>query len=267
MESRVNGYGKDELNMKSVFIPGFLAALVLAIALPLSGCASNGPEEPSPDWPEPAEPVLLLQPGDNLQIKFAYWPELDEEQLIRPDGMIALQLIGEVKAQGSSPDQLREELLARYASKLKNPEIAVIVRSFDSRRVYVGGEVRTPGVVPLQGRMTAMQAIMAAGGFLKPSAKLAQVLVVRRRDDKQYAKLIDLRAPLETNQSQPFYLEPFDVVCIPPKNIDKVDQWVEQYVNRVIPRNVSFFFGYSKLYEEDSDFDTTVPPIQITPVP
>lgn len=208
---------------------------------------------------------MTLQPGDNLQIKFAYWPELDEEQAIRPDGMIALQLIGEVKAKGISPDQLREELLARYASKLKNPEIAVVVRSFDSRRVYIGGEVRNPGIVPLQGRMTAMQAIMAAGGFLKPSAKLTQVLIVRRRDDKQYAKLIDLRAPLETNQSQSFYLEPFDVVCVPPKNIDKVDQWVEQYINRVIPRNVSFFFGYSKLKEDDSGTNTTVPPIQIQP--
>lgn len=219
----------------------FVASLALVAAL--SGCITTPP--PSESFPVAAEPKVVLQPGDVLQVKFLYWPELNEEkQSIRPDGKISLQLVGDVQAQGRTPDELRSELLGLYQDKLIEPEISVVVNSLDSHRVYVTGEVQNPGLVMINGRLTALESIMQAGGFLKESAKKRTVVVVRQRDGQQFATTLDLRKALEESESEPFLLEPYDVVYVPPTNIDQVDQFVEQYVNRIVPRSVHWGFQY-----------------------
>ncbi len=70
-----------------------------------------------------------VQVQDELDIKFFFNPELNETVLVRPDGRIALQLIGEVSIVGYSVEEIREVLVEQYASQLKNPEIAVLLRS------------------------------------------------------------------------------------------------------------------------------------------
>jgi len=70
-----------------------------------------------------------VQVGDQLDIKFFFNPELNENILVRPDGRIALQLIGETTVVGHTVEQIREILIKRYAGQLKNPEIAVLLRS------------------------------------------------------------------------------------------------------------------------------------------
>ena len=218
-----------------------MAAVMLAVAI--SGCITTPP--PSESFPVAAEPKVVLQPGDVLQVKFLYWPELNEEkQSIRPDGMISLQLVGDVQAQGRTPDELRTNLLDIYQDKLIEPEISVVVNALDSHRVYVSGEVPNPGLVMINGRLTALEAIMQAGGFLKESAKKRTVVVVRQRDGRQFSTTLDLRKALEEPESDPFLLEPYDIVFVPPTNIDQVDQWVEQYVNKIVPRSVHWGFTY-----------------------
>jgi protein involved in polysaccharide export with SLBB domain len=209
----------------------------------LSGCVTTPP--PSESFPVAAEPKVVLQPGDVLQVKFLYWPELNEEkQSIRPDGKISLQLVGDVQAQGRTPDELRTDLLSMYQDKLIEPEISVVVNSLDSHRVYVTGEVQNPGLVMINGRLTALEAVMQAGGFLKESAKRATVVVVRQREGKQFSTTLDLRKALEEPETEPFLLEPYDIVFVPRTNIDQVDQWVDQYINKLVPRNVHWSFTY-----------------------
>ena len=200
------------------------------------------------DWPAatPADVVVLLQPGDVLKIKFMGWPELDEEQAIRPDGKISLLLVGDVEAAGQTPEQLRAKLLSLYTGKIKNPEegsINVVVSGFDSQRVYVGGEVKLPGLVMLKGTLTPLEAIMQCGGFIKESAKLNTVVVIRERDGKQYAIALNLRKSLQQPESTPFYLQAHDVVYVPRTAIDRVDQWVNQYFNNIVPKNLHYTFS------------------------
>ncbi|MCC6694675.1 MAG: polysaccharide export protein [Candidatus Hydrogenedentes bacterium] len=215
-----------------------------------AGCATT--PEPAESFPIAQEPRVVLKPGDVLQVKFLYWPELNEEyQSIRPDGKISLQLVGEVHAEGLEPAQLRQELLTLYQDKLIDPEISVVVRSLDSHRVYVGGEVLSPGLVPIQGQLTALEAIMQAGGPRKQSAKMNSVVIVRQQDDRQYATTIDLRESLESPESIAFELAPRDIIYVPRTAIDRVDQWVDQYINQVIPRSVHTNFTLTK--ELDSD--------------
>ncbi|MFQ6036647.1 MAG: polysaccharide biosynthesis/export family protein, partial [Sedimentisphaerales bacterium] len=148
---------------------------------------------------------VTLEPGDEIEVKFYYTPELDITQMVRPDGKISLQLIGELEVQGKTPAELREELLRLYGPHLKNPEVAVIVRSLLSRRVYVGGQVVTPGVIEMPAETDVLEAIMQAGGFLLPEAKVKNVIVIRHRDSQRYVYSVNLEPALRGDGSQPFY--------------------------------------------------------------
>ncbi|GJL63936.1 MAG: hypothetical protein NPIRA04_25900 [Nitrospirales bacterium] len=70
-----------------------------------------------------------VQVGDQLDFKFFFNPELNESVEVRPDGRIALQLVGEISIVGYTVAQIREVLIEKYAGQLKNPEVAVLLRS------------------------------------------------------------------------------------------------------------------------------------------
>ena len=219
----------------------FLRAGVLA-AVAYCSCATQPRVPAAHDNPLPnTSRVDKLMPGDTIDVKFVYWPDLDETQAIRTDGMVSLALVGDVQAAGLTSSELRSRLIELYKPHLKDPEITVITRTETSRPVYVGGEVLKPGAVPMMGRMTVMAAIMAAGGIQKRSAKLDTVLIIREMEGIQYARTIDLREAYKSAESESFYLEPYDIIFVPPTVIDRVNQWIEQYVNRVIPENIGTY--------------------------
>ena len=180
-------------------------------------------------------PVVALAPGDVLEFKFFYTPDLNEVQTIRPDGKIMLQLIGEVEVEGKSPAELREKLIKLYTPHLKTPEIAVIIQSFYERRVYVGGQVMTPGIVEMPGTMTLLEAIMQSGGFNVREAEVRNVVVIRHINGQRYGQSIDMKPALTGDEVQPFYLAPKDIVYVPQTTIAKVDQWIDQHINKIIP--------------------------------
>lgn len=190
-----------------------------------------------------SSPRVILGPGDEVEIRFYYTPELDITQMVRPDGKITLQLIGELDVQGKSPAELREELLRLYGPHLKNPEVAVIVRSLLNRRVYVGGQVVTPGIVEMPGKTDVLEAVMQTGGFLLPEAEVRNVVVIRHMDGQRYAYAVNLEPALKGRASQPFFLQPQDIVYVPRTKITKVNQWVEQHINALIP-SIPFYFSY-----------------------
>jgi protein involved in polysaccharide export with SLBB domain len=180
-------------------------------------------------------PNVTLAPGDVIEVKFFYTPELNELQTVLPDGKIALQLIGEVEVEGKSPAELKNELMKLYSSQLKTPEIAVLVRSFYERRVYVGGQVMAPGIVEMPGTMTLLEAIMQAGGFNVVEAEVRNVIVIRHINGQRYGQSIDMKPALTGDKVPPFYLAPKDIVYVPQTTIAKVDQWIDQHINKIIP--------------------------------
>ena len=137
--------------------------------------------------PMPEQPKVILASGDEVEVKFQYWPELDDTQTIRPDGQISLPMVDDIQAAGKSPQELDAYLTELYQMKLKDPVITVIVRTLVSQRIFVGGEVQEPGPIALEGRMDLLGAIMAAGGFINLSADPANVIVFRHQDNKRYA--------------------------------------------------------------------------------
>jgi len=240
---KVSGWKRKHLLQGAM---GFL--FILSI-----GCASTEPARvpmasASPRDPDPA---ITLGAGDVLDVKFYYAPELNESQAVRPDGKIALQLIGEVEVQGKTPAQLREELVRFYKTQLRRPEVAVIVRSLHNRRVYVGGEVKTPSLIPMPGRLTALEAIMQVGGFNMATAELSNVIIIREHNGKFEGRALDFKEILKGKPAPMVTLEPRDIVYVPRTRIVELNQWVEQYITRMIPD-----VGITWLYNTSSGAST-----------
>lgn len=186
---------------------------------------------------------VILAPGDEVEIKFYFTPELDVRQVVRPDGNLSLLLVGEVKAEGKTPALLTDELIRGYKPHLKEPQVAVIIRSLYNRRVYVTGEVVTPGVVEMPGRLTLMEAIMGAGGFSVAEADTKHVIVIRQKGGIRCACKINMGPSLDGRSiHEPFYLFPKDVVFVPQTGIAKLNQWIDQHINKIVPRAIYFRF-------------------------
>jgi polysaccharide export outer membrane protein len=231
-------------------VVGRFRSLVIVVflgSIQLFGCRS----EPSYPYSHASEtkaatPIrLALVPGDVVEVKFFYTPNLDESQTVRPDGKIQLQLIGEVGVEGKTPGELRNELLELYTPHLKAPQIAVVVRSFQERRVFVGGQVLTPGIIEMPGEMDALEAVMQAGGFDLREAEVRNVVIIRHRNGQRYGYSINLKPALMGDETQPFYLEPNDIIYVPRTKIAKLNQWIDQHINKIIPDTGLFFMRRS----------------------
>lgn len=221
----------------------WLTLLVVAILMStlLMGCQAPV-RYPSGSEAEPSSsPHVTLVAGDVIEVRFFYTPQLNETQTVRPDGKIVLQLVGEVEAQGMTPAGLRNELLRLYAPHLKDPEVAVIVRSFQNRRVFVSGQVMTPGIVEMPGKITVLEAIMQAGGFDMREAEVRNVIVIRHKEDQRYGYSLNLKPMMTGGEIQPFFLEPQDIVYVPRTEIAKANQWIDQHINKLIPQSGFFF--------------------------
>jgi protein involved in polysaccharide export with SLBB domain len=181
----------------------------------------------------------VIEPGDTLTLRFERNPELNEDSLVvRPDGMIAPQLIAEVQAAGLTPAALSEELHQAYAGELAHPKVTVGVKTFTKHRISVAGEVTTPGVQPLLHGLTLSQAIQHAGGFLK-SANRAQVIVIRHHVDGTVSgHAVDLEEVESGNHPQDdVTLQALDQIYVPKSQIASINVVVEQYIRNNIPVN------------------------------
>ena len=234
-------------------------------------CAT-GPSVPTNvEEPLVTRDAYTIEPGDELEVVFTYWPELTATQTVRSDGKISLRYIDDVAVAGLEPEVCSETLNGLYEDILNNPDIKVVLRA-ENRHVYVGGEVRLSSSlnglyrVPLVGKLTPMEAIMQAGGFTKASAKLSNVLIIRRFDDKRYARTVDLRRNFKDAEGAPFYLEPNDIVFVPRTKIDRINQWVEQFIDKIFPRGTAIDLIDLLDIDEDTSVKSTTYSVDSTAV-
>ncbi|MFT3781722.1 MAG: polysaccharide biosynthesis/export family protein [Nibricoccus sp.] len=191
---------------------GILFSLLLAIGL--GGCAqisSNAPA-PAPARDSHATESLALNEGDVLRVSFPGTPALDTVQTIRRDGRIVLPLVGEVQASGYTPSEFNAQLTKLYAPQLINKEVVVSLVS-SSFTVFVSGAVLRPGKVVSDRPLTALEAIMEAGGFDSAKANMKAIVVIR--EGQPLREKIDLKRVLDGKNDTPFYLKPRDIIHVP----------------------------------------------------
>jgi len=173
------------------------------------------------------EDRYTLNPGDVLDIQYRYTPEFNQTVTIQPDGYISLEIGGDLKVSGRNLTQVRALILSKARERLASPELNVILKEFQKPYVVVAGEVVTPGKFEVREKMTAIQAVLLAGGF-KDSAKSSQILVFRKLNaDTAEVKSLDFRtlkktADLENDLS----LQAGDMILVPRNRLSKVERYV-----------------------------------------
>jgi protein involved in polysaccharide export with SLBB domain len=215
-----------------------LASLVVAQALFVSLAGAQ-----SPATPDAKQDVYVLQKGDSIEVKVFNVADLTETVTIRPDGRISLLLLDEVEAAGLTTMKLDEIITAQYAKYYRDPQVTIIVKTFVNQKVYVGGEVTTPGMVALAGELTAVRAVLQAGG-LKTTAKADAVILLRNAGaGPPVMTLLNLREIFE--KGRPDYpLQAFDVVYAPRTRIAKANEFVDKYIKQLVPITLTAGFSY-----------------------
>lgn len=154
--------------------------VVLGLLL-LSGCAHRAPARV-----DNSDQPYRIGREDILDV--AVWRDADLSRTlpVRPDGFISLPMVGEVKAEGRTPEELAAEVREALKPYVQDPRVTVIVREVNSSRVFITGEVTHPGAYPLRGRVSILQAIALAGGFTDFADRDA-IVVLRRSGAKKAA--------------------------------------------------------------------------------
>ena len=234
----------------------FACAGVAGAAVLLTGCAQTDgdlPPVPQISAPQAGGPATLpayrVQVGDLLDVKLFLNPELNEEVVVRPDGMISTTLAEEIPAYNRTPAEISAALRDRYRTTLTDPQISVIVHTFAPNRIYVAGEVNNPGeFVTVGPNLTLSQAIARAGG-VRLSAAQGRVFVLRRgADDKpqalqaNYLDVISGKDPLSDVR-----LAQYDVVYVPRTGIYEAYTFWNQFVQQFIPMNWGFSYNINPI--------------------
>ncbi len=142
-----------------------------------------GPAMPQYDYsqePDPRKSEYVIGVSDQLQVTVWRNPEASATVTVRPDGTITLPLIGDLRAAGRTPSQLRDEITRRQAAYVKDESatVTVAVLAVNSYRFTVAGEVTSPGVYGSPRYLTVVEAIAMAGGFTR-FAKRNKITIVR----------------------------------------------------------------------------------------
>ena len=245
-----------KLNKKTSHFFIISAIVIGLVEFVLMGCSSHrivSMKDAQAVFPATQKPQeYFIQPGDQLDIKFFYNPELNETVSVRPDGKISLQLVDDVQAAGLTPSQLDEYLTNKYAKELRKPVVTVIVISFSGQVVYVGGEVNTPGLIDLSAGMSPLQAVINAGGFRETAMPQGAIVIRKDKDNRPVPVRVNLKDALYGNSSEPdIQLQPYDIVYIPMSAIAEANKFVRQYIQELLLfRGVSLGFSY-ELHADD----------------
>ena len=216
-------------------------AVVIVNSLLIAGCTQYTSVVPKhvdgfAAWSDEVAPHRIAA-GDEIELRFLLNPELNDTKLvIGPDGRVTIPLLGSVGAAGLTVAQFRSELEKAYASKLRVSDLDVVIRTYGSSRIFVGGEVKTPGVLPLQGPTDVMQGVLMAGGFLN-TARSGEVVVIRRRaDNVPMLRTVDLgRYAGSVDPRDDIPLQSQDVVFVPKAKVAEFDLFIDQYLNQTLP--------------------------------
>ncbi|HEV2318764.1 MAG TPA: polysaccharide biosynthesis/export family protein [Verrucomicrobiae bacterium] len=174
---------------------------------------AQSPAESAKDQSPPPQ-IMVVREGDTLTVSVPGSPSLDTTQQVRTDGKIVLPLIGEIVASGKTPEQLQRELLKLYQPQVTAKQVIVTVQS-PNIPVYVTGAVLRPGPITVNHPVSALDAIMEAGGFDYTKANLKAVVIVRQEKDRTVRYKLNLKKVLAGSVGAPFYLRPFDIVYVP----------------------------------------------------
>ena len=202
----------------SAAIPSSAQTPAPATAKPTAQASGKpaAPATPPPAVGGIATPAdYVIGADDQLEIVFWREKEMSTTVTVRPDGMISLPLLNEVKAAGLTPEELRVSVTATAEKLMEQPTVSILIKDIKSRKVYVTGQVGKPGPYLLLAPMTVLQMIAVAGG---PSeyANKSEIVVVRTDGSKSTSLRFNYEDVSKgKNLAQNVVLKPGDTIIVP----------------------------------------------------
>ena len=223
---------------------------LLILGLTAAACAGPPATDPDPLWrglPSaelPANAGFLLAPGDRLEIIVHTAPELSRQSVVDPDGFIHLPGLAPVTASARPVSAVRADLEAALSAELINPRTDVLLAGLAARSIFVGGEVRSPGLFELPGDIDPVQAILMAGGFTN-SAFAQEILIIRKLPEGgMAAELIDLRrGARDASLAAWLPLQRFDILYVPDRRMTEPGLFARRLLREEAPPPFLSFYG------------------------
>ena len=206
---------------------GFLVIAVLAASQVGTAQVPQLPANPPATRPAPSTPPanlptgvaapadFVIGPNDVLTIVFWRDKDMSGDVAVRPDGKISLPLLNDVQAAGLTPEQLRQQITTAAERLVEDPNVTVVVKEINSRRVYITGQVAKPGPYPLSGPTSVLQLIAMAGGVLE-YADSKNITIMRSENGKPSSFQFNYKDVVKRkNLKQNIELRPGDTVIVP----------------------------------------------------
>jgi polysaccharide export outer membrane protein len=178
-----------------------------AASQPASAAAAAGSAAINPE-------TYVIGADDNLQVTVWKEPSFSGTFPVRPDGMISLVMLGDIRAAGRTPTQLSNDITERLKKYIQDPVVSVVVLAVNSQKIFVIGEVGHVGAIMLTPGMTTLQAIAAAGG-LSMFANEKHIYILRGVPGKQQKIPFNYKKALKGDNNQNISLQPGDTIVVP----------------------------------------------------
>lgn len=239
---------KDAL--KYILSAGIRVAVCLIL---LNGCATTGKTSKATEGITPPASdeapkeirvtEFILGPGDKIEIMVYRHDDLKRTVQIDTSGKITYPLVGDIQAGGLSIFQLRDKIRDGLSKYIIDPQVSVGVTAVQSQKVIVLGEVKNPGLFPIDSPLTTLDAISKAGGFTL-DAKQKNVLLIRGGLEKPELITLNIDSIFtEHDISQNVYLQNGDIIYVPATFIANVSRFFE-HLSRIISPIVQAEAGY-----------------------
>jgi polysaccharide export outer membrane protein len=196
-------------------------SLAIAVAIASAGLAAEAGQQHASNAGattdtamEGVDPEYVIGLDDVLTITFWKDKDMSSEVIVRPDGRITLPLLNDVRAAGLSPEELRRQIAARAQEFVDDPNLTVTVKTINSRKVFITGQVAHPGPYSLTGRTTVVQLVSMAGG-LTEYADARNLIVLRTENGKPVSYRVNYKdLERQVNVAQNIFLQPNDTVIV-----------------------------------------------------
>jgi polysaccharide export outer membrane protein len=168
--------------MKQILSVAIIIVWIGFVCIPM-GYGQEAKKEPQSEWMRLSE-TYVIGPEDVLHIHVWKEEALTRTVPVRMDGKISLPLVNDVQAAGFTALQLKELLTSKLKEFVENPNVSVTVMEANSYKVYVSGQVRSPGVYRLRSETSILHLIPMVGGFTD-WANQKKILIIRKEDGKE----------------------------------------------------------------------------------
>jgi polysaccharide biosynthesis/export protein len=204
-----------------------LCCLLLTASIGHAQSTSGQNKDDEPKLKTPSENRYRLVSGDVIDVIYRYTPEFNQTVTIQPDGYVVLEIVGELKAAGLTLAEARRQITEKAGARLKDPEVTLLLKEFQKPYFVVSGEVNQAGKFEMRGQLTALQAVMTAGGF-KESAKVSQIVVFRKLNEEMAeVKTLNLKKIKKTSDLEnDLILESGDIIFVPRNAFSKIEKYV-----------------------------------------